>query len=566
VIALDKLQKQRPKDPANMKEAELDPEFKEFWLPGLLKEYAKHEARESYEFMLRSEVPHRAKIYDHRMVFVRKYSEPDREHPLGEVITPGKVRMTIAAYAKTMKEGFDYSQRYAPTVRDTSIKVLLAIAAHEDLELCKIDIETFFLWGDLKDAKSKPLFMEIPPYFPIPPARENQDLVLCLKKSIYGCPQAAYCAHVKLLNCLLAGGKVRRLDFVDSCVFILTDKKDKAIFVCHVDDLLIAATLKALEMVEKLIAKEFKYTKVMNPASYLSLQIERDRPRRWLKIHQGKYILEKLAEFQMDKTNPAKIPLDPSVRNVIIAVEGEKIPPDKEKYQLVIAERTPTIKKEYQRIVGSLMFLKTREDLGFAVNFLARHLQDPSSQHLTWARHVLRYLAGTIYNGTVFQSKSPLVLHGWFDADLAGDVSSGRSTIGVTIRLGGCGTILFYSRLGKKPADSTAMAETYAGVSAAKDVVWLKTLLNELGYPQDEATVLRGDNQVMIDQCSKNLNHYDSRHYRIAQAMLYQLVSEKAINFVKCPSSENHADPLSKPLPLNAFEAHVKTNMGPQQS
>ena len=366
--------------------------------------------------------------------------------------------------------------------------------------------------------------------FPIPPAQENQDLVLCLKKSIYGCPQAAYCAHVKLLNCLLAGGKVRRLDFVDSCVFILTDKKDKAIFVCHVDDLLIAATLKALEMVEKLIAKEFKYTKVMNPASYLSLQIERDRPRRWLKIHQGKYILEKLAEFQMDKTNPAKIPLDPSVRNVIIAVEGEKIPPDKEKYQLVIAERTPTIKKEYQRIVGSLMFLKTREDLGFAVNFLARHLQDPSSQHLTWARHVLRYLAGTIYNGTVFQSKSPLVLHGWFDADLAGDVSSGRSTIGVTIRLGGCGTILFYSRLGKKPADSTAMAETYAGVSAAKDVVWLKTLLNELGYPQDEATVLRGDNQVMIDQCSKNLNHYDSRHYRIAQAMLYQLVSEKAIN------------------------------------
>ena len=156
--------------------------------------------------------------------------------------------------------------------------------------------------------------MEVPPYFPIPKERENQDLVLRLRKRINGCPQAAHCAHIKLLNCLLAGGKVRQLNFVDSCVFILIDKNDKAIFVVHVDDLLIGATKKALDMVEQLIAKEFTYTKIMNPASYLSLQIERDRPRRWLKIHQGKYILEKLAKFRMDKANPAKIPLDPSVK------------------------------------------------------------------------------------------------------------------------------------------------------------------------------------------------------------------------------------------------------------
>jgi hypothetical protein len=110
------------------------------------------------------------------------------------------------------------------------------------------------------------------------------------------------------------------------------------------------------------------------------------------------------------------------------------------------------------------------------------------------------------------------------------------------------------------------MAETYAGVSAAKDVVWLRTLLIALGYPQDKPTVLRGDNQVMIDQCTKNLNHYDSRHYRIAQAMLHNYTRDKIIDFVKIPSSENHADPHSKPLPLISFEAHVKSNMGPQQA
>jgi hypothetical protein len=232
----------------------------------------------------------------------------------------------------------------------------------------------------------------------------------------------------------------------------------------------------------------------------------------------------------------------------------------------VYGTTSPAIKEEYLKIVGSLMFMKTREDLAFSVNFLARSLQNPTSQHLVWAKQVLRYLAGTVDKGAVFQSKSPLILHGFFDSDLAGDVYSGRSTIGVTIRLGDCGTILFYSRLGRKPADSTAMAETYAGVSAAKDIIWLRTLLIALGYPQDNPTVLRGDNQVMIEQCTKNLNHYDSRHYRIAQAMLYNFAQEKVIEFVKIPSSENRADPHSKPLPIIPFEAHMKSNMGPQQS
>ena len=111
------------------------------------------------------------------MVFSRKYSEPDQEHPIGQLIGP-KVRMTIAAHRATLKEGVDYSQSYAPTVRDASIRVLLAIVAKEDFELCKIDIETFFLWGDLKEAASTPVYMEVPPYFPVLTHSKGKDLVM----------------------------------------------------------------------------------------------------------------------------------------------------------------------------------------------------------------------------------------------------------------------------------------------------------------------------------------------------------------------------------------------------
>jgi hypothetical protein len=560
----------RPKDPATLDDAQQDQqEFSEFWMPAMLKEYEKHMERESCELVLRSEVPNGSKIYKPRMVFSRKYSEPDQEHPIGQLIGP-KVRMTIAAHRATLKEGVDYSQSYAPTVRDASIRVLLAIVAKEDFELCKIDIETFFLWGDLKEAASTPVYMEVPPYFPVPSHLKGKDLVMHVLKSIYGMPQASFCSHVKLKRTLLANKTVRCLEYIDSCVFVFYDKDGKlrAILVDHVDDMLAGGTKPAIQELLDTVGAVFKYTFVMNPASYLSLQIERDRPKRWLKISQKVYALKKLAEFQMDKAIPAKIPLDPSVRNTIVTVEGESYddPANKEKRNIVYGTRSPAIKEEYLKIVGSLMFMKTREDLAFPVNFLARSLQNPTSQHLIWAKQVLRYIAGTVDKGAVFQSKSPLILHGWFDSDLAGDVYSGRSTIGVSVRLGDFGTILFHSRLGRKPADSTAMAETYAGVSAAKDVVWLRTLLIALGYPQDKPTVLRGDNQVMIDQCTKNLNHYDSRHYRIAQAMLHNYTRDKIIDFVKIPSSENHADPHSKPLPLISFEAHVKSNMGPQQA
>ena len=57
--------------------------------------------------------------------------------------------------------------------------------------------------------------------------------------------------------------------------------------------------------------------------------------------------------------------------------------------------------REYRAIVGSLMYLYqwTRPDLGFAVTFLSRYLHKPGDKHLQAAKHVLRYLKGTVELG-----------------------------------------------------------------------------------------------------------------------------------------------------------------------
>ena len=68
-----------------------------------------------------------------------------------------KSKMTIATRLVSLqKEGFsqrkgiEYDDTFAPVVRHTSIRVLLAIVAIHDLELEQLDVKTAFLHEDLK--------------------------------------------------------------------------------------------------------------------------------------------------------------------------------------------------------------------------------------------------------------------------------------------------------------------------------------------------------------------------------------------------------------------------------
>ena len=51
------------------------------------------------------------------------------------------------------------------------------------------------------------------------------------------------------------------------------------------------------------------------------------------------------------------------------------------------------------------------------------------------------------------------------------------------------------------------MAETLAGHSLCQEVVAIRALFSELGFPQLEATMLSGDNETMISQAVNPINH-----------------------------------------------------------
>ena len=92
--------------------------------------------------------------------------------------------MRLVAKGFTQKEGIDYKETFSPISKKDSIRIILALVAHFDLELQQMDVKTAFLNGDLEDE----VYMKQPEGFS---SREGEHLVFKLKKSMYGLKQAS---------------------------------------------------------------------------------------------------------------------------------------------------------------------------------------------------------------------------------------------------------------------------------------------------------------------------------------------------------------------------------------
>lgn len=125
-------------------------------------------------------------------------------------------------------EGIDYAETFAPVVRYTSVRVLLAIASQKNWMITQMDAVTAYLNGTLEEE----IFM-------VQPAGYEDGTEKCckLKKSIYGLKQAGRVWNEILDKVLKNYGLIRSK--MDQCIYYSIAKNDILILTIYVDDILI---------------------------------------------------------------------------------------------------------------------------------------------------------------------------------------------------------------------------------------------------------------------------------------------------------------------------------------
>ena len=98
---------------------------------------------------------------------------------------------------------------------------------------------------------------------------------------------------------------------------------------------------------------------------------------------------------------------------------------------------------------------------------------------MTAAKHILRYLRGTIDYGLKYEANQKINLEGYVDSDWARSAIDRKSTLGCCFNMGS-DVISWFSRAQSCVTLSTTEAEYVAACSASCEAVWLRKLLSEL--------------------------------------------------------------------------------------
>ena len=135
-----------------------------------------------------------------------------------------KARLVAKGYVQ--KKGVEYHYIFAPVVRHTSIRILLALVAHYDMWLEQLDVKTAFLHGDLDEEiylRQREGFID----------SSRPDYVCKLNKSLYGLKQSPRLWYKIFDNFMLSQGYSR--SFKDQCVYFRRCDDDMIYLLLYVD-------------------------------------------------------------------------------------------------------------------------------------------------------------------------------------------------------------------------------------------------------------------------------------------------------------------------------------------
>lgn len=419
--------------------------------------------------------------------------------------------------------GINYSETFSPVIRYETIRMLFAIVAEKQLYMHQADISNAYLNSKLNEV----VYMQQPQNFV---SAKHPNKVLKLNKAIYGLKQSGRVWNQTLDEVLQKIGFKQSKH--EACLYFKQTQHQSSYIAVYVDDLLIISPSEnEIRAIKKKIASKFEMHDG-GPASYfLGLEIQRDGDRGAVSLCQKAYIKNLLDEYGMKDCRAAVTPLDLGFHIGCKDDSCVKV----------------TINK-YQSLIGSLMYLAilSRPDILHAVGKLSQRNTNPHVEHEAAAKHVLRYLSSTVHLRIVYRKVGEPV-QGFADADWANDQLDRKSYSGYAFLLSG--SIFSWSSAKQSVvALSSTEAEYVALTAAAKEAIYLRNLLTEIGWTKQEPMIICGDN-LSSQHISKNpVHHKRTKHIDIKFHFIREKIANNEIVLKYVSTDKNIADIFTKNL------------------
>jgi hypothetical protein len=110
---------------------------------------------------------------------------------------------------------------------------------------------------------------------------------------------------------------------------------------------------------------------------------------------------------------------------------------------------------------------------------------------------------------------------------------------------------------------SSAEAEFMAASSLVQEVIYIRRLLYNLGFPQESPTEIGEDNRTCIAWSEGSVGGSDrAKHIDLRRHFVHEAVQGKVLTLKAVKSEDNIADLLTKPLPEQPFKLLRKQLLG----
>ena len=247
----------------------------------------------------------------------------------------------------------------------------------------------------------------------------------------------------------------------------------------------------------------------------------------------------------------------------------------------------------YRQAIGEMIYalVTCRPDISYAVTKLSQYSTRPARIHFEACKHVYKYLHATKNEGIYYWRQKPRedlpitswptprrdenyspkgpetvqnkdnILVGAVDADYAGDIEHRKSVSGVILKLAG-GAVLYKTKYQDTIAHSSTEAEFAAAAEAGKFILYVRSILDEVGIPQDLATTLYEDNQGALLMANAQQPTKRTRHMNIKSFALQEWVEQDLILLRKIHTGDNYSDAMTKATARTLFYRHMDHIMG----